>query len=550
MSLETPLKSSNSASASAAVGSIAAGVGKRRRSGAGLASIGGPAVYPLHPFLLAAASIFVPFADNLRELTPTDVAFPLATVLVIALGLYLVSAALLRTFGPPAALFASIPLIAGIHYVDIVDLLSRWTGGAIHFGNALPLVLGVAAILMLAVALLHLNLTLPNAILNGIAIVLFVTPAWKVSRYVWGTVPRAESRAPDIAAAGPAPGPLPDIYFFIFDRYASEGTLKREFGYDNSEFIDFLKDKGFYVASKSRANYLKTAPSIASTFNLDYINGLHGDPSTARGDWRPIYDMLDDHRVGRFVKNHGYKFIQIGAWWGPTQHSKIADEAYSFGFSEFAWLYLRRTILPPLADAALPGTDIQKILDWDNSQCHRVPLQFKKIKEIGRISDPTFTFSHILLPHDPLVFRPDGSCRPVGEMGKITYNDGYVGQLQYANTMIRDMVTNLLATDGPPPIIILQADEGPFPERYRTTAASWDVATDRELQMKMGILNAIYFPDGDYRGFSQDMTSVNTFRLVFDKLFGTKLGLLPNHIYANSDVFHLYDFYDITERSR
>ena len=163
---------------------------------------------------------------------------------------------------------------------------------------------------------------------------------------------------------------------------------------------------------------------------------------------------------------------------------------------------------------------------------------------------PTFTFSHILLPHDPLVFRPDGSCRPVAEMGKLRYEDGYVGQLKYANRMIRDMVTDLLATDGPPPIIILQADEGPFPERYRTTAASWDVATDRELQMKMGILNAIYLPDGDYRGFSQDMTSVNTFRLVFDKLFGTKLGLLPNHIYAFPDVFHLYDFYDITERSR
>jgi hypothetical protein len=550
MSLETPLKSSNSASASAAVGAIAVPARKSRRTGAGLASLGGPAVYPLHPFLLAAASIFVPYADNLRELVFSDVAIPLVTVLIVALGLYLASATLLRTFGPPAAVFASIPLIAGIHYMDIVDLLSRWTGGAIHSANALPLILGVAAILMLAVALLHLNLTLPNAILNGIAIVLFITPAWKVSRYVWGTVSRAESRGPDIAGGSSAPGPLPDIYYFIFDRYASEGTLKREFGYDNSEFIDFLKDEGFYVASKSRANYLKTAPSIASTINLDYINALHGDPSTARGDWRPIYGMLDDHRVGRFVKDHGYKFIQIGGWWGPTQHSKVADEAYSFGFSEFSWLYLRRTILPPLADTALPGTETQKLLDWDNSQCHRVPLQFQKIKEIGRMPGPTFTFSHILLPHEPLVFRPDGSCRPAAETGKITYEDGYVGQLQYANTMIRDMVTDLLATDGPPPIIILQADEGPFPERYRTTPASWDVATDRELQMKTGILNAIYLPDGDYQGFSQDMTSVNTFRLVFDKLFGTKLGLLPDRIYAFPDVFHLYDFYDITERSR
>lgn len=43
---------------------------------------------------------------------------------------------------------------------------------------------------------------------------------------------------------------------------------------------------------------------------------------------------------------------------------------------------------------------------------------------------------------------------------------------------------------------------------------------------------------------------MNTFRLVFDKLFGTRFGRLPDRIYANSDIFHLYDFYDITEKSR
>jgi hypothetical protein len=43
------------------------------------------------------------------------------------------------------------------------------------------------------------------------------------------------------------------------------------------------------------------------------------------------------------------------------------------------------------------------------------------------------------------------------------------------------------------------------------------------------------------------MTSVNTFRLVFDKLFGTTYGALPDHIYSVPDVFHLYDFYDITK---
>ena len=479
----------------------------------------------------------------------SDVTTSLAIVLVVALGLYLVSAAILRTFGPPAAILASIPLIAGIHYVDLIDRLARWTDNFVNIGDAVPLVIGVAAILMLAVLLLRLNLTLPNAILNGIALVLFVTPAWKVSRYVLETPAKATTCEAG-RDGGRCTGALPDIYYLIFDRYASEGTLAREFGFDNGPLLDFLKEQGFYVASQSRANYLKTAPSLASTFNLDYINSLHGDPSTARGDWRPIYDMLDEHRVGRFVKAHGYDFIQIGAWWAPTQHSKLADETYSFGFSEFSWLYLRRTIVPYLADAVLPGSTVAELLSWDGAQCRRVPLQFDKIKEIARRPAPTFTFSHILLPHEPFVFRADGSCRSSEDAGTIRFEDGYVAQLQYANTLIRNMVTNLLATDGPPPVIIIQADEGPFPARYRTGSTSWDVATERELQMKVGIMNAIYLPDGDYSGFSPEITSVNTFRLVFDKLFGTEFGRLPDRIYANSDIFHLYDFYDITEKSR
>ena len=62
------------------------------------------------------------------------------------------------------------------------------------------------------------------------------------------------------------------------------------------------------------------------------------------------------------------------------------------------------------------------------------------------------------------------------------------------------------------------------------------------------ILDAVpVIGDGNYTGFRQDMTSVNTFRLVFDKVFDTTYGSLPDHIYAVPDVFHLYDFYDITK---
>jgi hypothetical protein len=180
--------------------------------------------------------------------------------------------------------------------------VSGWSGGAINSGNAVPLVLGAAGILMLAVGLLRLNLTLPNAILNGIALVLFVTPTWKVGRYIWDTLPQAEASPPSTPSMVTG-RELPDIYYFIFDRYASEETLKREFGFDNRPTLDFLRKQGFFVARQPLE--LPEDGAVARRyFQHGPNNALHGNPHTARGDWLPIYNMLDDHRVGRFLKSH------------------------------------------------------------------------------------------------------------------------------------------------------------------------------------------------------------------------------------------------------
>jgi hypothetical protein len=119
--------------------------------------------------------------------------------------------------------------------------------------------------------------------------------------------------------------------------------------------------------------------------------------------------------------------------------------------------------VPYLASATLPETEWSRVLAWDNAQCRRVPLQFAKIKEIGKRRGPTFTFAHLLLPHEPFVFRADGSCRSAQETQRISFDRGYIAQIEYANTLMRDVVKSLLDTDGPEPVIIIQADEGPFP---------------------------------------------------------------------------------------
>ena len=73
-------------------------------------------------------------------------------------------------------------------------------------------------------------------------------------------------------------------------------------------------------------------------------------------------------------------------------------------------------------------------------------------------------------------------------------------------------MTALLAEGRPPPVILIQADEGPIPAP--APSVPWQDATDEELRIKFGILNAFYFPDGDYRRLRQDITPVNSYRVL------------------------------------
>ena len=130
-------------------------------------------------------------------------------------------------------------------------------------------------------------------------------------------------------------------------------------------------------------------------------------------------------------------------------------------------------MLPQIVEAVAPGTTFAKRLDWDNAQCQRVPRQFEAIKAIAERPEATFTFAHILVPHEPYVFDSSGRCMPLGEVGSRGQIQGYVGQLLYANTQIEEMVESLLSRPEKP-IIILQADEGPYPEPYRITNRSLD----------------------------------------------------------------------------
>jgi len=514
--------------------------------------------YPFHTFLLAAASVLAVLGTNLDHASLADALLSLAAVFVFALIVYLLVALLRRRFDQLTAVIASIWVAGLLFYAQLFKAFSDMVQGGFAKPQTLPYAFAILVLATVLAVLLRRAAGLFHSVLTGIAVVLLITPLWKMANHEWRhgagrdiyDLEEAMAEIEPYTAgaserrAGKRP---PDIYHFIFDRYASEPVLKEQFGIDNHAIGQFLEEHGFYVARNSNSNYQKTGHSLSSTLYMDYLDLLGDDPRAKDSNWHPIYKMLDQNRVSGFLKSQGYEIVQFGNWWVGTYNNPLADENHPHGVNEFEMNYMRNTVLLPLLHV-LPSAPITRRIDWDSGQCQRVGPQVEEIKAIGERDKPVYVFAHFLVTHAPFVFTPDGRCLTLEEQKERGDDRAYVDGIAYANKIIEEIVTTLQSPDREPPVIIIQADEGPFPQR--DGSIPWQDAPASELQLKSGILNAYFFPNRDYGALRQDITPVNSYRIVFNNYLGTNFPLLPDRIFFFPHDWNIYEFHDVTDKIR
>jgi hypothetical protein len=210
--------------------------------------------------------------------------------------------------------------------------------------------------------------------------------------------------------------------------------------------------------------------------------------------------------------------------------------------------YLRNTVLRPLF-SLLPDSPSTMRLDWDFGQCQRVARQVERIKATADSAQPVYVFAHFLIPHPPYSFAEDGRCLSFREFLKRDLRQGYLDQVGYADRLIEEMVIALQANNNSyPPIIIIQSDEGPFPNDNEDII--WTEAEVDVLRIKTGILNAMHFPNQEYDLLTPSIGPINTYRILFNILFDTEFPMLPDRILVFPTEENLYDFHDVTERVR
>jgi len=372
-----------------------------------------------------------------------------------------------------------------------------------------------------------------------IAINLFNIASHEIKLARLDTDASEDSLAPAAAASNLTElNTLPDIYFIISDEYAHTDTMKEWYDYDNSEFINSLEEKGFFIAYESRTRTPWTPQCLAQVLNMKYLTpGMEWDQDkkkyvlTESKDfgsvdipWSdPTYRKLAYNKVADLFKMQGYEYIAFG--------NIIAFDKWDSYMEDNADLYFNY-----YKESATPWTSLFQETLWQTTMLrpfyyHLVGSQYETawrrqtlytlahLKELPEVEGPKFIFAHIYCPHRLFVFGPKGENVSPVNWSNFGDKQFYRGQCIFMSAELEKLIDALLGKSEIPPIIILQSDHGIRPHHPNIV-----VGGDEWHK----ILNAMYLPGMDYSEIPDSISPVNTFRLIFNHYFGADHPLLED----------------------
>ena len=349
--------------------------------------------------------------------------------------------------------------------------------------------------------------------------------------------------------------PRPDIYYIILDGYGRKDILQALYQFDNSDFLDALESKGFYIAEESSSNYVQTMLSLSSSLNVDYLQSLK-TAGTNLESREGLVELLNKSKVRSILAQNGYELISFRNSYNATMPSAeiyYNDTGVAYPVTVFESLVINHTMTRALTHVPV----FNKVLIEMPYDTHRNQIlsTVAKLQEIPAMEGDYFVYAHIIAPHPPFVFDKNGEPLAHREPFRLAdgnqfiknhsrqdYIEGYRQQIQYINTLVLETLDAILANSDTAPIIIIQGDHGPGSHLHQGTLKK-TLAAER-----FGILNAYYFPDQDYTSLYPAISPVNSFRVLLNQFFGQDYALLPDRHYY-SPWGYPFDFVEVTDLS-
>ncbi len=379
--------------------------------------------------------------------------------------------------------------------------------------------------------------------------------------------------------------------------------LEAVYQLDTKDFLSFLSGRGFYIAEKSNSNYGQTTLSLSSSLNLDYVDAITLEFDPQSKDLSSIVQAIHDSKVRRSLTALGYTTIAFETGYpateiqsaeyylsppgSPRNPAKAFLEFSDLGrLSAFEAMFLQSSALRLVTDPTsrclvekLEGDGTLKAVEEDQTGFHRSwikdpclainwlqeglqhPYQehrdrilyvFEKLTDLPIVEGPRFVIAHLVVPHFPYVFGPDGENNENFDVFSLReldlqvedrdkFIEGYRDQVIFVNSQIRVVIEKIIAEADTPPVIILQGDHGP-----NLRPIVFEPSGVPPEKIRFGILNAYYWPDCSMEALYETISPVNSFRVLFNSCFGGEFDLLPDHSYY-SNYDDPLQFIEVTE---
>lgn len=365
--------------------------------------------------------------------------------------------------------------------------------------------------------------------------ILIIFNTSKILLYEWGQFQNKDESRNHLLGSGVLSKNLPDIYQIVLDGYPNEWVLKNIYSFDNSQFLDELRKRGFLIASKSTSNYSFTLASLPSTLNMDYLNN--------DDDFASVQRKFKEGTVFRFLGKLGYKIVYINSYSqsfkSPENADVIVHQAYSKNFS----------------NVMLKGSAWRIFLTFYSEMRHAIIFAFESTAACAVLPGPKFVIAHIMCPHPPFVFIPDGGIPPdtqgdyLMDVGSVHLNKtAFINQIKFTNKITIETIDTILKKSKNPPIMIIHGDHSLNLYEDPELNSGERMPDKSFLKTRMSILNAFLLPGVDVSSSPayDSITPVNNFRIVFNYYLGTKFEILPDrNFYAPVDMFK--KFKDVTD---
>jgi len=312
---------------------------------------------------------------------------------------------------------------------------------------------------------------------------------------------------------------LPDIYLIVLDGHGRSDVLKEEFEYDDSPFIDELTKMGFYVARCSQSNYASTRYSLTSLFQMDYIQIVDGKEKVPALKNTPVLQTLrangytvitfENYASGHFDLDEDLRLSR--------NQLSLGEMDLSGGLNEFEKMMLNTSMTRLFLDTEIiPGFNEDTLVRLEDYE-HYLQTKYvlSELPNVPKLKSPKFVFVHLLVPHIPQIFTPDGSFRYPEDKSKNGYRDNAI----FIDQAVVPVLHEILARSEKPPVIILMGDHGPPATKF----------TSPEARMKN--LNAYYLNSNAKMKLYDSITPINSFRIVLDEYFGGDYPLLEDVSY-------------------